>query len=232
MEHIGQKIKDLRKKADMTQDRLAEYLGVSAQAVSKWEVGSASPDLSLIAPLCRVFGVTADELLGIAHEKDPRETEAEEELDRLMKTPGKDGKIDILSLREKAGDAVKIYPDNLRIAYFYAVSLRFHMENDEEEREKKRKIEEILKRIIRESDDAELKKEAYGTLVLMLAQGGRKKEALALAEEGECKDRLRFMCLEGQKQIAFFQRCVHRDLYELVNFFAVGCAQFRDEAFK
>ena len=65
MDHIGQKIKELRKKADLTQDRLAEMLGVSAQAVSKWEVGSASPDLSLIAPLCRVFGVTADELLGI-----------------------------------------------------------------------------------------------------------------------------------------------------------------------
>ena len=39
MEHIGQRIKDLRKKADLTQDRLAEMLGVTAQAVSKWEVG-------------------------------------------------------------------------------------------------------------------------------------------------------------------------------------------------
>jgi len=237
MDHIGQKIKELRKKADLTQDRLAEMLGVSAQAVSKWEVGSASPDLSLIAPLCRVFGVTADELLGIAHEKDPRETEAEEELDRLMKTPGKDGKIDIRSLREKSAEAVKLYPDNLRIAYDYAVSLRFRAadpaDGDEEaKRERKRTVEEILKRITRESDDAELKKEAYGTLVLMLAQGGRKKEALALAEEGACKDRLRFMCLEGQEQIAFFQRCVHRDLYELVGFFAVGCAQIRDESFK
>ena len=65
MEHIGQRIKDLRKKADMTQDRLADYLGVTAQAVSKWELGQAAPDLALIAPLCRVFGVTADELLGI-----------------------------------------------------------------------------------------------------------------------------------------------------------------------
>ena len=203
MEHIGQKIKSLRKKADLTQDRLAEMLGVSAQAVSKWEVGSASPDLSLIVPLTRVFGVTADELLGIAHEKDPREIETEEALDRIMKTPGKDGKIDIRSLREKSAEAVKLYPDNLRIAYDYAVSLRFRAadpaDGDEEsKRERKRTAEEILKKIIRESDDAELKKEAYGTLVLMLAQGGRKKEALALAEEGACKDRLRFMCLEGQ----------------------------------
>ena len=67
MTGIGQKIKTLRKKADLTQEGLAELLGVSAQAVSKWEVGQASPDLALIAPLCRVFGVTADELLGIGH---------------------------------------------------------------------------------------------------------------------------------------------------------------------
>ena len=39
MTGIGQKFKDLRKKDDLTQDRLADYLGVSSQAVSKWEVG-------------------------------------------------------------------------------------------------------------------------------------------------------------------------------------------------
>ena len=50
MDHIGQKIKELRKKADMTQDRLADYLGVSAQAVSKWECDISTPDLSLIPP--------------------------------------------------------------------------------------------------------------------------------------------------------------------------------------
>ncbi|MCR5683763.1 MAG: helix-turn-helix domain-containing protein [Clostridiales bacterium] len=70
MTGIGQKIKDLRKKADLTQDRLADYLGVSSQAVSKWEVGQASPDLALIAPLCRVLGCSADELLGIADERE------------------------------------------------------------------------------------------------------------------------------------------------------------------
>ena len=55
----------------MTQERLAETVGVSPQAVSKWEVGSASPDLFLFAPMCRVLGCTSDELLGIAHEKGP-----------------------------------------------------------------------------------------------------------------------------------------------------------------
>ena len=71
MDHIGQKIKTLRKTANLTQEGLAELLGVSSQAVSKWEVGSASPDLSLIAPLCRVFGCSADELLGIGRQESP-----------------------------------------------------------------------------------------------------------------------------------------------------------------
>ena len=78
MDHIGQKIRELRKKADLTQDRLAEMLGVTAQAVSKWEVGSASPDLSLIAPLCRLLGCSADELLGIGTAAEvPAEWEAD-----------------------------------------------------------------------------------------------------------------------------------------------------------
>ena len=62
---IGEKIKALRRKNGMTQEKLAEYLCVSYQAVSKWECGSSNPDLSLIAPLTKLFNVSADELLGI-----------------------------------------------------------------------------------------------------------------------------------------------------------------------
>ncbi len=62
---IGEMIKMLRKKNDMTQENLAKYLGVSYQAVSKWECNVSMPDITLIAPLTKIFNVTADELLGI-----------------------------------------------------------------------------------------------------------------------------------------------------------------------
>lgn len=62
---IGERIKSLRKQNGMTQEKLAEYLCVSYQAVSKWECGLTNPDLSLIAPLTRLFNISADELLGI-----------------------------------------------------------------------------------------------------------------------------------------------------------------------
>ena len=47
----------------MTQEELANQLGVSSQAVSKWEYDISCPDISLLPKLCRVLGITADELL-------------------------------------------------------------------------------------------------------------------------------------------------------------------------
>lgn len=62
---IGEKIKELHKAQDVTQEKLADYLNISYQAVSKWENGLALPDLSLIPALSNFFGVTSDYLLGI-----------------------------------------------------------------------------------------------------------------------------------------------------------------------
>ena len=59
---IGTKIKVLRKRDDITQERLAEVLGVTNQAVSKWESGSSYPDIEYISPIANFFNVTTDYL--------------------------------------------------------------------------------------------------------------------------------------------------------------------------
>ena len=63
MKNIGKRIKDLRKKNDLTQEKLADLLGVTYKSVSKWECGLTTPDLAMIVPLARVLHVSADELL-------------------------------------------------------------------------------------------------------------------------------------------------------------------------
>ena len=73
MQKIGEKIRDLRKIKNLTQEELAEKLGVSAQAVSKWETGVSAPDISLILPLCNALGTGADALLGGNRKKDLEE---------------------------------------------------------------------------------------------------------------------------------------------------------------
>lgn len=60
---IGNYIKTLRKSVGLTQKELASKLGISFQAVSKWETGVALPDTGIILDLCSILGTTADKLL-------------------------------------------------------------------------------------------------------------------------------------------------------------------------
>lgn len=60
--NIGKKIRELRKGRNLSQEVLAQYLGVSFQAVSKWEKGAAMPDVSLIPAIASFFDVSTDDL--------------------------------------------------------------------------------------------------------------------------------------------------------------------------
>ncbi len=62
---IGTIIKQLRRGRDLTQEELAEILGVSAKAISQWENDRTAPDLSQIPAICTYFDISADTLLGI-----------------------------------------------------------------------------------------------------------------------------------------------------------------------
>lgn len=62
--NLAEKLKALRKERNVSQERLAAYLNVSFQAVSKWENGNSYPDITLLPSIARFFGITVDELLG------------------------------------------------------------------------------------------------------------------------------------------------------------------------
>lgn len=60
---ISEKIYELRKKNNLSQEELADKLDVSRQTISKWELGESSPDFDKIVPLCEVFNISTEELL-------------------------------------------------------------------------------------------------------------------------------------------------------------------------
>ena len=60
---LGSRITEHRKSKGVTQDQLAEHMGVSSQAVSKWENDLSCPDITLLPKLAEYFGITIDELL-------------------------------------------------------------------------------------------------------------------------------------------------------------------------
>lgn len=68
-ESIGNNIRKLRKERNLTQEELAELLGVTFQAISKWENGTGLPDISQVVPLANVFGVSTDVIFGTKTDK-------------------------------------------------------------------------------------------------------------------------------------------------------------------
>ena len=72
---LGKRISALRKAKKMTQDQLADQLGVTAQAVSKWENDQSFPDITMLPRLAEIFGCTTDELLGIGQSQKVYEAE-------------------------------------------------------------------------------------------------------------------------------------------------------------
>lgn len=65
---LGNQIRTLRLRRGITQEAMAQHFGVTAQAVSKWERGIASPDIDLLPGLSAYFGVTIDELFALSDE--------------------------------------------------------------------------------------------------------------------------------------------------------------------
>lgn len=66
---LGTNIRQLRRRDGRTQEALAEALGVTSQAVSRWESGGSYPDMNLIPSIANYFGITIDELFGYENER-------------------------------------------------------------------------------------------------------------------------------------------------------------------
>ena len=217
MEHIGQKIKDLRKKADMTQDRLADYLGVSAQAVSKWECDISTPDLSLIAPLCKVLGCTSDELLGIdLTEDDEGAKELSEELRHLSRE-------DLERFEEIVALAVQKYPWNEQISYRIAETEYWTFGGmtggNDEERTRKADAEKRFLALLADGKNETWRTYAASQLGMSTMNDGLREEAKAFAEQsGPFRDMHLLACLDGVEWQNEQQFLIYKTLNWLRNY--------------
>ena len=112
---FGKTIKDLRIKNNMTQEKLAELLNISPQAVSRWENNLAMPDISLLPPLANLFNVTTDYLLGMdTYQKDLRKAEFDKAFHNYWDHDDKEKNYQI------ALSAVAEYPGNMEYVEWLA----------------------------------------------------------------------------------------------------------------
>lgn len=103
---IGDKIRQLRRNKRMTQEQLAERVGISFQAISKWENNIALPDITMLPKLAMVFGVSIDEFFSYSQEQ------MHQDIQRYVDAAYQYRETEPERGRQILEEGLKLYPDN------------------------------------------------------------------------------------------------------------------------
>ena len=173
---IGSTIKRLRREKDITQEQLAEYLGITSRAISQWECDRTAPDISQIPALCHIFDVSSDVLLGIDIEKNNEEIKKYLSVAAELGYQGKGAERSAL-LRE----ANKKFPRDYKIMERLADSLvcEYSRKGIKEYDE----VFDLCNRILGECTDSTIRYEAIDTLGTAYGYADKKDEMIKLAKE-------------------------------------------------
>lgn len=175
---IGTVIKNLRTKRRNTQDQLAAALGVTAQAVSRWENGTGYPDIEYLPALADYFGVTSDELLGI--NKDERKQRISDLYDAIREV-GASG-----DHKRSIGmwlDGIMEFPDSFKLISQYVDEVYMYgwMLEDREDHEKRAFM--YIDRILSDCADNDIRNETIATAGMWHARLGNTDKALEFADK-------------------------------------------------
>ena len=120
-ETLGNKLYRLRKNAGLSQEALADKLGVSRQAVSKWECGESLPDTDNLITVSKLFGASLDELVGNTESDEPLIRDAELACENTEKR-GTDTQNEESSYEKKKRIVIKVFSS---LPYFILVTIAF-----------------------------------------------------------------------------------------------------------
>ncbi len=213
---IGSNIKKYRKQRKITQEQLAEVLGVSDQAVSRWENGSTYPDIELLPTIALYFGVTLDEMMGMEAIKD--ESDIEDILSRRQELRNSG---EVVKSYKMLREAVKRYPNNFKLILALISDLQFaNSEGDETWHKNLQEAEGLINRVLNECTDPEQCKKATIAKMWNCLWLERREEAAAIAETlpsmDDCRESYLLNIYTGEK-FRSFCRDYLEDLYFEMN---------------
>lgn len=193
---IGTTIKRLRREKGMTQEQLAELLGLSTNAISQWECDKTVPDISNLPVLANIFEVSADILLGIDLAKNKKQAEIEEFKEKYAKLHSQ-GKTEERVLLSRAMQ--KKYPND--------ETVRHHLMRALQNEDVDKYFEEIvsLGEQLLQSKKTEYRMGAIRGLCLTYLHKGDRKTALQYADMMPPAEDLHLHVLEGEELVMHCQ---------------------------
>lgn len=235
---IGTQLRELRIRDGRTQEDLADALGVTAQAVSRWEKSICCPDIGLLPSIAGYFGVSIDRLFGY-------DSNRQKKLDALcdkLKQMNCENNGEDISMDEcirLAREGLVEFPGNERVMLCLADILynagyvrygEFHSTDDEGyevfdvERHKKyaewQEAISIYEKVIAALDDGDDKYAAKLSLANLYAVTGETSKAAKLAENApcvsSCREFLNIMGCSGKKRTAAYEKAVIAFAYRLI----------------
>lgn len=149
---IGENIRRLRRRRDLTQEEMASHLGISFQSVSKWERGDGYPDITMLPALANYFGISLDELFGTG---EPGRKSQYDEINDLWKQNHKAGLHgENVTLMRRS---LKTWPNDALLLVQLSASLEKLDGTDEEKRERLKESAALQEQILRYCADSEVR---------------------------------------------------------------------------
>ena len=192
---IGDNIRKYRKEKELSQETLAERLGVTFQAISRWERGEGYPDISMLPVIAGFFEISVDELLGVAENKQDEEVEK-----IISKCEEYDAHYEGGKLCACIDEALKKYPGNYKLMGWYVYAFQ---------RVEPTKAIEVGVYVLSNCRDEEIRGFVRGNLAYAYRNNGQLDKAIELAEKlphyyDTRQDVLREM-LSGKKRLEHVQ---------------------------
>lgn len=201
---IGEKIRELRRIKNVTQEELAAYLGLSAQAISKWENGSTLPDVTLFPGLANFFGVTTDALFGLTDQIQ------NERVELVLKEYQENFARGLIEENENLlRTALKEFPNDFRLIS----KLCYTLLNKYTGKNQLDLLDEIIAKaslILRDCTDDELRSSAIQVLTMAYNFRGEKEKAKEIVNKLPSnpitRNSLLVHILEGEEKLAQMQQ--------------------------
>ncbi len=176
--NIGTNIYTLRKNKKITQGQLAEKLGVSEQAVSKWENDVCAPDVSLFPTIAEFFGVSIDRLFGF------HLNSYEDEVNAIVKAA--DDSMDTYKEIEIISEGLSRYPNSAELKTYLAFSLSMVNRMSKDPVERKNAVEKAIKlctEVVDTSGDTKEVDDALTMLMRIYNETGKYEKAAKTIEK-------------------------------------------------
>ena len=241
---LGQKIRELRHRDGRTQEALADALGVTSQAISRWEANGGYPDMEMIPAIANYFGVSIDELFGYENDREQKIGTIIEKIDSFgIKSRGDDGWVDecVSILREGLAE----FPGNERLLITLAETLseagwRRHKEwvyYDEEgymrhnydvhrENTYWNESVKICEQLVSSTTDSTISMRATTILVLLNRNFGENEKARAYAqrmpEMKYCRELMLASASDGKEEAKYIGEFLLKSACEFAEQFVYG----------